>query len=91
VIGLTYSRLTPDGTPERESEFTIYEANRCVVNVGMTCRPEGPGEGQMLVVQLFPTSSLRLNGLDLSIWRVPTATRQPDALDIAQALHPLGG
>jgi hypothetical protein len=90
VIGLTYAPLAHDGTADPESEFTIYEANRCVVNVGMMCAPRGPGEGQMLVMQPFPTS-LRLNGLYLSIWPVPTATRQPDALDIAQALHPFQG
>jgi hypothetical protein len=82
VIALTYEA-------SNGSELRIYESARCVMNVGGSCGPEAPGEGQALLRPPAP-ASLRLDGLWVSIW----AGAESDAhsqLEVARALHGYAG
>ena len=82
AISLTYEPM--DGG----SRLEIFEAPRCIFNTGMTCGPDAPEEGQVLVRIPVPTS-LRIGGLWVSVWGGSKSV--PGQLELARALHPYAG
>ncbi len=84
VVRLRYARMSAGGAIDERPAVTIYQAARCVTNVGMTCSPSGPSDGQLLL-QSPMASFLRLDGRYIAIWdSLPQS--QADALELARAL-----
>jgi hypothetical protein len=87
VIRLTYAPVAAAGSVDESAAVEIYEATTCVLNVGMTCSPLAPREGQLLLGGPPPLrrSFLRRDGLYVAIWN--SDLRGPTPLDIARGLH----
>ncbi|MBD0349316.1 MAG: hypothetical protein ICV59_09200 [Thermoleophilia bacterium] len=84
VIGLIYARASAAGAIDERPAVTIYQAARCVTNVGMTCSPRGPSDGQLLLQSPMP-SFVRLDGRYIAVWdSLPQS--QAEALELGRAL-----
>jgi hypothetical protein len=87
-VELVYGRPSADGSVDKDTTLTLFEATTCTVVWGWACNGRDPTEPGTMRSRI-PSSLVRVGDLYITILDWHIGSQQPTALEVARALRPV--